>query len=81
MNVYLKVASLRPHGIEMAVALVFDCDSGRPVTSVVRWSETQARRDAYAWAATRGIRISESAPTRQQPGVAPAALFPEVRHG
>lgn len=82
MNVYLRVHNFRRHGIDMAAGILFDAHTGRPVTSVVRWSEMQARRDAHAWAAIRNIRVSDE-PTQPKPqsGVAPAASLPEERHG
>ncbi len=77
-NLHLRERCLRKHGLEMALGLLVCADTGAPVANVLRWSEQQARRDAHAWAAVRGLRIVD-APRTHTPatgmagGEAPAA--------
>lgn len=73
MNLQLRIHTIRKYGIDMSVGLLVDPVTGLALTSVVRWSEMQARRDVSAWAAVRGFRVDESAPARTRPGVASAA--------
>lgn len=57
VNARLEVRPIASLGFDQTQAVLTDADTGKALVSVIRWSESMARRDAYAWAQRNGIKI------------------------